>query len=77
MMACNMLIAAPLNSHRGQIRKLSKDETCQPKQTEQKSKYISTQSNKPHAFHEQIYVMQSAGSLLKRSKKGCDRPVPT
>ena len=49
-----------LNSHRGQIRKLSKDEIRQPKKTEQKSKYKGTQSNKPHAFHVQINLMQNA-----------------
>ena len=36
---------------------------------EQKSKYISTQSNKPHAFHVQINIIQNASSLEKDGKR--------
>ena len=54
------------------MRKLFNDETRQPELTKQTLKYISTQSNKPHAFHEQIYIMQNAGSLEKGWKEGSD-----
>ena len=49
-----------------------------PNYMEQNSKYISTQLNKPHAFHEQINIMQNASSLEKDEEWNvtCAPPPP-
>ena len=38
-------------------------------QMEQNSKYISAQSNNPHAFHQKINIMHNASSLEKDEER--------
>ena len=75
MIACKMLITAPLIWTLTEVKKENypKMKLVNPNKWS-KNQSISTQSNKHHAFHEQINILQNTSSLEKGGKRDVTNP---